>query len=260
MGALHEGHLALVREARRHADDVVVSVFVNPTQFGPGEDFERYPRDLEADLERLRAVEAAAVFAPSDAEMYPGGRDANHTWVVVEELDRHLCGRYRPGHFRGVTTVVARLFTACKPHVAVFGLKDAQQFLILRRMVRDLLFDVEMVGLPTVREADGLALSSRNVYLGPREREQAVVLSRAVRAARERIEAGEQEAGAIVETMRLTLAQASEGRVQYAEIVDVETLQPLDRVAPGQKVLAAVAVHFGDTRLIDNAFAQAPAY
>ena len=258
MGALHEGHLALVAEARRRADDAVVSIFVNPTQFGPGEDFERYPRMLEADMERLEAAGAAAVFAPPEEEMYPGGRDANRTWVTVDELDRHLCGRYRPGHFRGVATVVARLFVACKPHVAVFGLKDAQQFVILRRMAQDLRFDVDVVGLPTVREPDGLAMSSRNVYLTPREREQSVVLSQAVSAARERVEAGEQEAGAIVESMRLTLARASEGRVQYAEVVDVETLQPLDRIEPGQAVLAAVAVHFGATRLIDNAFAQAP--
>lgn len=258
MGALHEGHLALVREARRHADAVVVSIFVNPTQFGPGEDYERYPRTLEADVRHLEAVGAAAVFAPPEAEVYPGGQAANRTWVVVEELDRHLCGRFRPGHFRGVTTVVARLFVACKPHAAVFGLKDAQQFLILRRMVRDLGFDVELVGLPTVREADGLAMSSRNVYLSPREREQAVVLSRAVAEARRRVEAGEQEVGGLVEAMRRALAEAPDARVQYAEVVDVETLQPVDRIAPGQQVLAAVAVFFGNTRLIDNAFAQAP--
>jgi pantoate--beta-alanine ligase len=259
MGALHEGHLALVREARRRADEVVVSIFVNPTQFGPGEDYERYPRTLEADLRKLeQAIGGATVFAPPEEEMYPAGRAANVTWVHVEQLDRHLCGRYRPGHFRGVTTVVARLFLACKPHVAVFGLKDAQQFLLLRRMARDLLFDVELVGVPTVREADGLARSSRNVFLRPSERRQAVVLSRAVEVARQRVEAGELEAGAIVEAMRLALAQAPEARVQYAEVVDVETLQPVNHLAPGQAVLAAVAVFFGETRLIDNAFAQAP--
>lgn len=259
MGALHAGHLALVREAARRADEVVVSIFVNPTQFVQGEDFDRYPRTLEADLRALvETGHSVTVFAPPDEEMYPGGQAANRTWVTVEGLDAHLCGRHRPGHFRGVTTVVARLFLVAKPHVAVFGLKDAQQFVILRRMVRDLHFDVEMVGMPTVREADGLALSSRNVYLNPREREQAVVLSQAVEAARQRVEAGEQEAGVIVETMRLTLARAPEGRVQYAEVVDAETLQPIDRIEPGQEVLAAVAVFFGSTRLIDNAFVQAP--
>lgn len=259
MGALHAGHLALVREAARRADEVVVSIFVNPTQFVQGEDFDRYPRTLEADLRALAETgHSVTVFAPPDEEMYPGGQAANRTWVTVEGLDAHLCGRHRPGHFRGVTTVVARLFLVAKPHVAVFGLKDAQQFVILRRMVRDLHFDVEMVGMPTVREADGLALSSRNVYLNPREREQAVVLSQAVEAARQRVEAGEQEAGVIVETMRLTLARAPEGRVQYAEVVDAETLQPIDRIEPGQEVLAAVAVFFGSTRLIDNAFVQAP--
>lgn len=259
MGALHEGHLELVREAARRTDDVAVSIFVNPTQFGPGEDYARYPRMLEADTQKLEAVRGGevTVFAPPVEELYPGGQDANRTWVQVEELDRHLCGRYRPGHFRGVTTVVARLFNVCKPHVAVFGLKDAQQFLILRRMARDLSYDVELVGVPTVREPDGLALSSRNVYLSAREREQAVVLSRAVREARRRIEGGEQDPGAIVEAMRKTLAEAPDARVQYAEVVDVETVQPVDRIAPGQEVLAAVAVFFGETRLIDNAFATA---
>src|SRR5690606_3298810 len=154
--------------------EVVVSIFVNPTQFVQGEDFDRYPRTLEADLRALAETgHSVTVFAPPDEEMYPGGQAANRTWVTVEGLDAHRCGRHRPGRCRGVTTVVARLFLVAKPHVAVFGLKDAQQFVILRRMVRDLHFDVEMVGMPTVREADGLALSSRNVYLNPREREQA---------------------------------------------------------------------------------------
>lgn len=259
MGALHEGHLALVREAQAQADYVTVSVFVNPTQFGPGEDYEQYPRRLEADLEVLRGEEGvAAVFAPPVEELYPAGQAENRTWVTVEGMDEHLCGRYRPGHFRGVTTVVAKLFLACKPHVAVFGLKDAQQFQMLRRMARDLLFDIALVGVPIVREADGLARSSRNVYLTPEERAQAVVLSRAVGAAREAVEGGEQRAEAVVETMRQALAQAPLGRPQYAEVVDWETLQPVGRITPGQQVLAAVAVFFGGTRLIDNALVQAP--
>ncbi|GIV62587.1 MAG: pantothenate synthetase [Rhodothermaceae bacterium] len=260
MGALHKAHLALVEEAHRHADHVTVSIFVNPTQFAPGEDYERYPRPLEEDLAKLRAQGIAdVVFVPGVEDMYPDGYDQHRTWVVVEELDRHLCGAFREGHFRGVTTVVTKLFLACKPHVAVFGLKDAQQFLILRRMVRDLNFDVEMIGVPTVREPDGLAFSSRNVYLTPEERSQAVVLSQAVEAARRRVEAGEQRGEALVEAMLQTLAQAPLAQVQYAEVVDTETLQPVERLRPGQEVLAAVAVFFGTTRLIDNAFLRVPA-
>ncbi len=260
MGALHKAHLALVEEAHRHADHVTVSIFVNPTQFAPGEDYERYPRPLEEDLAKLRAQGIAdVVFVPGVKDMYPDGYDQHRTWVVVEELDRHLCGAFREGHFRGVTTVVTKLFLACKPHVAVFGLKDAQQFLILRRMVRDLNFDVEMIGVPTVREPDGLAFSSRNVYLTPEERSQAVVLSQAVEAARRRVEAGEQRGEALVEAMLQTLAQAPLAQVQYAEVVDTETLQPVERLRPGQEVLAAVAVFFGTTRLIDNAFLRVPA-
>ncbi len=259
MGALHAGHLALVEEARRLADHVTVSIFVNPTQFGPGEDFAQYPRTLEQDLAALEAVGGVeAVFAPSVEEMYPDGQDGQRTWVVVEALDAHLCGRYRPGHFRGVATVVAKLFYACRPHVAVFGRKDAQQYLILRRMASDLNLGVEVVGVPIVREADGLALSSRNVYLTPSQRRQAGVLSQAVAAARQAIARGEQHPAVLVESMRKIMAQAPEAQVQYAEVVDVETLAPLDRIVPGQEVLAAVAVFFGQTRLIDNAFARAP--
>ncbi len=258
MGALHAGHLTLVRTARAHADHVTVSIFVNPTQFGPNEDYARYPRRLEQDVAALEALGVDVVFAPTVEEMYPDGPAANLTWVYVEKLDAHLCGRYRPGHFRGVTTVVAKLFNICRPHVAVFGLKDAQQFQIIRRMVRDLHYDIELIGVPTVREPDGLALSSRNTYLSPEERKQAVVLSQAVEAARQAIEAGEQRPEAIVEAMRQILARAPLARVQYAEVVDAETLQPVTRIRPGQRVLAGVAVFFGDTRLIDNVFVEAP--
>ena len=267
MGALHEGHLALVRAARQHADHVTVSIFVNPTQFGPGEDFERYPRALEEDLEKLEAAGGVdVVFAPSVEAMYPGGPDpassagqaVGRASVEVEGLAEHLCGRYRPGHFRGVTTVVTKLFHLGRPHVAVFGLKDAQQFLILRRMVEDLHFGIQLVGVPIVREADGLALSSRNGYLSLTERAQAVALSQAVTAAREGIEGGEQRVEALVETMLQRLAQADAARVEYAEIVDQRSLQPLKSIEPGQDVLAAVAVYFGPTRLIDNAFVTAP--
>lgn len=262
MGALHDGHLELVRTAHEHADCVVVSVFVNPTQFGPDEDYDAYPRDLDADRAALDAVNVDALFAPTVAEMYPNGALQDRqtlTWVDVERLDRHLCGKYREGHFRGVTTVVTKLFHCCKPDVAVFGRKDAQQFVILQRMVKELLLDIELVGVPIVREDDGLALSSRNAYLSEAERAQAPVLYEAVTAAKRQVLEGEQRVSALVEAMRERLAAAPDARVQYAEVVDANTLQPIERIAPKQEVLAAVAVFFGDTRLIDNAFVRAPA-
>ena len=259
MGALHDGHLALIDAAREHGDHCTVSIFVNPTQFAPGEDFDQYPRMLEGDLHRLEQLGGVdVVFTPRVEEMYPGGKAHQRIWVNVEDLDVHLCGRHRPGHFRGVVTIVTTLFHSCRPHVAVFGLKDAQQFVILRRLVRDLHFGIEIVGVPTVREPDGLALSSRNAYLSPGERAQAVVLSQAVSAARMQVEQGEQRAQAIVETMRERMARAPDARLQYAEVVSVETLQPIERIEPGREVLAAVAVFFGPTRLIDNSFVRAP--
>ncbi|MEM1042564.1 MAG: pantoate--beta-alanine ligase [Bacteroidota bacterium] len=256
MGALHAGHLALVEEARRRAEHVTVSVFVNPTQFGPGEDFDAYPRTLDADLDALRSVGGAdVVFVPKVGEMY-----AEHaaTSVEVGGLGDHLCGAHRPGHFDGVTTIVTKLLLACRPHVAVFGKKDAQQFLILRRMARDLGFGVEIVGVETVREADGLALSSRNQYLSAEERQQAVVLSQALAGVRRRVEAGERRAAVLAEAMRAEIGTAPRARLQYAEVVDTEALQPVETLRPGQEVLAAVAVHFGAARLIDNAFIEVP--
>ena len=262
LGALHDGHLALVRTALEEADHVTVSIFVNPTQFGPNEDYDDYPRDLEGDRETLEALGVDALFAPSVEEMYPYVDDAALfgplAWVSVEKLDEHLCGAYREDHFRGVTTVVTKLFHACKPDIGVFGKKDAQQYVILRRIVEALLFDIEIVGVPTVREPDGLAQSSRNEYLGPDEREQATVLYEAVTAAEETVEGGEQEAKAVVRAMENALAAAPEADVQYAEVVDAHTLQPVAYLAPGQEILAAVAVFFGDTRLIDSTFVQVP--
>jgi pantoate--beta-alanine ligase len=262
LGALHEGHLALVRTALEEADHVTVSVFVNPTQFGPDEDFGDYPRDLEGDKEKLDALGVDAVFAPSVNEMYPHADDealpGPLAWVEVDQLDETLCGAYREGHFRGVTTVVTKLFHACKPDVGVFGKKDAQQYVILKHLVEDLLFDIDIVGVPTVREADGLAQSSRNAYLDEKQREQATVLYEAVTAARDAIEGGEQDAEAVVRAMDAALATAPDGEVEYAEVVDAHTLQRIEQLAPGQEVLAAVAVYFGDTRLIDNAFVQVP--
>ena len=262
MGALHDGHLALVRNALDRADHVTVSIFVNPTQFAPDEDLDDYPRTLDADCETLNALGVDAVFAPSVEEMYPfASSDAQPdtlTWVTVDRLTNTLCGAYRDGHFRGVTTVVTKLFNACRPDVAVFGTKDAQQFVVLKHMTKELRFGIDIVGVPTVREDDGLALSSRNQYLSASEREQATVLYDAVTTARTHIEQGTHTAATIENAMHAALARAPDADVQYASVVDAETLQPLDTLPPGRDVLAAVAVFFGDTRLIDNAFATSP--
>jgi len=265
MGALHEGHLALVREARQRVGPeghVTVSVFVNPTQFAPGEDYERYPRTLDADRAALAelvsedgAGGADAVFAPSAEEMYPFGLPPLTT-VRVAEMGRYLCGASRPGHFEGVTSVVTKLFLACRPDVAVFGQKDAQQLAILRRMTRELGFGIEIVGHPIVREKDGLALSSRNRYLSPEERRQAVVLSRALFAAGHAAGQGERSADALRQLMREQIALAPLAEVDYVEVVDADSLAPvetLEKEGPsGGRYLAALAVRFGGTRLIDN--------
>lgn len=262
MGALHEGHLSLVSIAKEQADRVVVSIFVNPTQFGPDEDFDEYPRELKQDAEKLRQQGVDVIFAPTGEEMYPFSTNTQRAdplaWVTVDELDETLCGRYRDGHFRGVTTVVTKLFHACKPHVAIFGQKDAQQLAILRRMTDELLFDIEIVAGPIVREDDGLAMSSRNAYLSPEHRSQATVLFDAVSAAESAILRGEQEATPIVRAMQNELGKSGAADVQYAEVVDADTLTPVETLDPGQNVLAAVAVYFGDTRLIDNALVSVP--
>jgi pantoate--beta-alanine ligase len=251
MGALHAGHLALVDEARRLANHVTVSIFVNPTQFGPNEDFAAYPRAEGADLTALEARGGVdAVFAPAAAEMYPSGLPPLTT-VRVDRLGDHLCGPFRPGHFEGVTTVVAHLFLACRPHAAVFGEKDAQQLAIIRRMTADLGFGIEIAGLPTVREPDGLAMSSRNRYLTPEQRAEAVVLRRALNAAEIAVAAGDRDAAGIIDAMRAEIAQAAGATLQYAEVVEAETLQPVERLAAG-RYLAALAVLLGRTRLIDN--------
>ena len=259
MGALHAGHLALVREARGRCGAVVVTVFVNPTQFGPGEDFERYPRDLESDLDRL-AEEGGVdvVFFPSDAEIYPGGAGALRVSVHVTGMADVLCGPFRPGHFEGVATIVCKLFNVCRPDVAVFGRKDAQQFVIIRRMNDDLNLGIDVVGVDTVREPDGLALSSRNAYLTSAERSEAVVLSRAAAAARRFIEGGERAVDVILRQMEQEVANAPLARLQYASVVDGESLEETDELVSGQTALAALAVHFGSTRLIDNAFVRVP--
>ena len=247
MGALHEGHLSLVRLAREHAAWVIVSVFVNPTQFGPGEDFERYPRELDADVAALAGAGADCVFAPEVGEMYPAG-DA--TRVRVERLTRGLCGRARPGHFEGVTTVVARLLNAARPHVAVFGQKDFQQLVAIRRMVRDLLFDIEVIGAPTVREPDGLAMSSRNAYLGVEARKQAPALYAALLDALKRVRAGNTRAADLVATARRRISKEPLAEIDYIELRDAETLEPVERVE--RPAVLALAVRFEGARLIDN--------
>ena len=247
MGALHEGHMSLVRLARTLADRVVVSIFVNPTQFGPGEDFDRYPRDLERDAGELGRCGVHVIFAPSAEEMYPQG---GGTWVEVEALADGMCARFRPGHFRGVATVVARLLAGSKPHVAVFGEKDYQQLQVVRRMVRDLRLDVEIVGGPTAREGDGLALSSRNAYLGRAARAQARALYAGLREARDLALAGERSGDRLVGVVRARLEKEPLIDVQYVELGDAETLEPRSRLE-GRSVLAVAALVDG-TRLIDN--------
>ncbi len=247
MGYLHEGHLSLVRRARAENDHVAVSIFVNPTQFGPHEDYDRYPRDLERDLHLLEPLGVDLVFAPSVEEMYPPGFQ---TWVVVEEVSRPLEGTARPGHFRGVATVVAKLFHIVQPDRAYFGQKDAQQVAVIRRMIQDLNFPVEIVVCPTVREPDGLAMSSRNTYLNPEERRAATVLFRALQAAKARYEAGERDAERLRETMREVIGAEPLARLDYVSVADPETMQELSRVEG--RALLSLAVYIGKTRLIDN--------
>ncbi|MDD8026333.1 MAG: pantoate--beta-alanine ligase [Acidobacteriota bacterium] len=247
MGALHDGHLSLVRACRERADVVVVSLFVNPIQFGPNEDFTRYPRDLERDAGLLREAGAHILFAPEAAEMYPAGF---RTRVEIEGLQDKLCGASRPGHFRGVCTVVLKLFHLVEPAVAVFGQKDAQQAIILKRMTRDLDLGLVIDVRPIVRETDGLAMSSRNAYLSPKERAAALVLSRALGEVRAAVRQGTLDAAVLKARMASILAAEPLARVDYAAIVDPEGLDPVAEVRAGD--LVALAVHIGRTRLIDN--------
>jgi len=247
MGYLHEGHLSLARRAREECDRVAASIFVNPTQFGPTEDLSKYPRDLDRDLSLLEAAGVDLVWTPDNETMYPPDFS---TWVEVEGLTRPLEGAARPGHFRGVTTVVAKLFNAVQPQAAYFGQKDAQQAAVVRKMTRDLNFPVEIVVCPTVREADGLAMSSRNSYLSPEERKSAVVLFRALTAAREAFERGERDAESLRKVMSATLASEPRARTQYVSCADYDTLEELATVTG--KALLSMAVFIGKTRLIDN--------
>jgi pantoate--beta-alanine ligase len=255
MGALHAGHVSLVAEARRRADAVVVSIFVNPTQFAPHEDLASYPRDLERDLATCRAAGVDAVFAPAPEELYPDGAQ---TWVEVAELARPLCGASRPHFFRGVATVVTKLLVAARPHVAVFGEKDFQQLQVVKRLARDLLLDVEIVGAPIAREPDGLAMSSRNAYLDAAARAEARVLSRALDAAEAAVAAGERDAAVVLETVRKEIARAPRAEIDYAELRHPETLAAVSAVeGPALLALAVrlpVPAPAGEARvrLIDN--------
>lgn len=247
MGALHEGHLSLVRTARSQSDVVVVSIFVNPTQFGPKEDFSKYPRSLEKDSALLQAENVDFIFCPSVEEMYLPG---SSTWVTVEGLSEKLDGGSRPGHFRGVTTVVSKLFNVVQPDIAVFGQKDAAQAAIIRRMVSDLDFDVHIVVCPIVREKDGLAMSSRNVYLNPEQRRQATVLYRSLMRVQTLADQGESDSTKLIAAGKQVIAEEPQVRLDYFEIVNWETLDPVANVRKG--ALVAVAAYVGETRLIDN--------
>jgi len=247
MGALHEGHLSLVRAARQRSDAVVVSIFVNPLQFGPTEDLARYPRDLQGDSTLLKNEGVEIVFVPTAEEMYPAGAA---TYVTVAGLSERLCGRSRPGHFRGVTTVVSKLFNAIEPNFAFFGQKDAAQHAIIRKMVRDLNFAVAIVVCPIVREPDGLAMSSRNTYLSVEQRRSALALSRTLRKMEEMAKGGDRSVAALIEAGKQEVSREPGVRLDYLEIVDSDTLEPLADVRTGS--LVAIAALVGTTRLIDN--------
>ncbi len=247
MGYLHEGHLSLIRLAREKADVAVTSIYVNPTQFGPKEDFAAYPRDLARDSALAEGAGNDILFVPTDREMYPAGFQ---TIVKVEKLTAGLCGVSRPTHFQGVTTIVAKLFNIVKPHLAVFGAKDAQQAIVIKRMTADLNMDVEIAVAPIVREADGLAMSSRNAYLSPQERKEATVLYHSLVAAEQQIKEGERDVQALKRMMQSMIEAAPSSKIDYVEIVDAENLQPLAWIAGD--VLIALAVYIGKTRLIDN--------
>jgi len=253
MGALHGGHVALMRQARSQGTAVVVSIYVNPTQFGPHEDFQQYPRDLEADGKLCQHEQVDAIFAPSDAEMYPGGTGegtAEATWVEETALSRRFEGERRPGHFRGVCTVVAKLFNIVQPDQAVFGQKDYQQLKVVQRMVRDLCLPIEIVATPTVREPDGLAMSSRNQMLSPSERAQATVLWKALSVAHDLFKDGEHDPRRLEAAMQRAVSLAPAARLDYAKVVDGDSLEPVHKVQPSN--VALLAAHVGKVRLIDN--------
>lgn len=247
MGFLHEGHLSLIKKAVAENDKVIVSVFVNPTQFGPNEDFEAYPRDLNKDAALCEEAGADLIFHPEPEEMYPDGFCSS---VNMTGLTDALCGKSRPIHFQGVCTVVSKLFNIAAPDNAYFGEKDAQQLAIIKRMVKDLNFDIKITGCPIIREEDGLAKSSRNTYLNPEERQAALVLSKAVKCGRSLVEGGEKDSAVILKEMKSIIENEPLARIDYVEIVDMNTMKNIDKVKGD--VLCAMAVYIGKTRLIDN--------
>jgi pantoate--beta-alanine ligase len=247
MGALHIGHISLIEAAKKKCDFVVVSIFVNPTQFGPGEDFEKYPRPLKADLEICRKADVDVVFAPAAEQMYPR---ENLAWINVEKLTRQLCGRFRPRHFRGVATVCAKLFNVVAPDIAFFGQKDAQQAIVIRRMVTDLNMPLKIVVCPTVRQADGLAVSSRNQYLTEQQKKDAAYIYKALKKSENLVRRGTKKSETIISEMKKILKQVPSIKIEYISIVDAQTLQELDKITG--RALIAVAVKIGSTRLIDN--------
>lgn len=247
MGYLHEGHLSLVRESLKRSDATVVSIFVNPTQFGPEEDFKDYPRDFKKDAEILERMGVDFLFAPEAGEVYPKGYK---TYVEVHDLQNRLCGRSRSGHFRGVCTVVLKLFNIVNPDLSLFGQKDAQQAIILKRMVKDLDLDVKIEVLPIVREKDGLAMSSRNSYLNPEQRKAALSLSKSLKEAREMIDAGERDSEKIIRRMKEIIEKEPLAKIDYIDIVEMSGLEPINKIE--NKALIALAVFIGKVRLIDN--------
>lgn len=251
MGYLHEGHLSLASRSVQDNDFTVMSIFVNPTQFGPNEDFEKYPRDLERDLTLAESVGVDVVFAPTVEEMYP---DGYKTYVNVEDITEVLCGRSRPGHFRGVTTVVNKLFNIVEPQKAYFGQKDAQQVIVLKKMVRDLNMNLEVITCPIIRESDGLAMSSRNVYLNSDERKSAVILSKSLFEAEELIKQGETSRKKIVEYIGSAIGKEKLAAIDYIEVVSADNLEIMEQLKGN--ILIALAVRFGKTRLIDNVIVE----
>jgi len=247
MGFLHEGHLELMRVGKRHSDTLAISIFVNPTQFGPAEDYDQYPRDTEGDLRKVREVGVDIVFFPRVEEIYPNGFQ---TKVEVEKVTQHLCGISRPHHFGGVTTVVAKLFNITRPHVAIFGQKDYQQLMVINRMVVDLNMGIQIIGVPTVREQDGLAMSSRNKYLNPQQRKSALCLKKSLDLAAQMYQGGEKGAGAIKDAIVSLIQSHPFTAIDYVALCDPVTLEPVGTL--GGKTLLALAVKVGETRLIDN--------
>ena len=247
MGFLHEGHVALMREGKGRGDYLVVSIFVNPTQFGVGEDYEDYPRDLEGDTEKVSSAGGDIIFAPSVKEMYPSGYQ---TFVAVEKVTQNLCGASRPTHFQGVTTVVAKLFNIVKPHVAIFGEKDYQQLVTIRQMTRDLNFDIEIIGMPTIREEDGLAMSSRNKYLSSEERKQALCLVNALNQVEKLFQGGEKNSKKLIARAAEIIRVQPAAAIDYVKVCHPETIEDLEWI--DDRALMALAVKIGKTRLIDN--------